>query len=136
MRWSAAPRFDQDRHTIGGVPVAVANRVVGCHARCTAVSPRHTRAFSSNAPQALREIQASPYAKRVFDQVKAEEATKQAEAKAKEAEFKAAAEKAAIVGRPAPPVLRRRSEPSPAPPPPPPPPAPLPLGAPRRSTSA
>jgi len=48
-------------------------------------------------PQALREIQASPHAKRVFEQIKAQEATKQAELKTKEAEFKAAAEKAAIV---------------------------------------
>lgn len=46
--------------------------------------------------QALREIQSSPYAKKVFEQIKAQESTKQAELKAKEAEFKAAAEKAAI----------------------------------------
>lgn len=47
--------------------------------------------------QALREIQASPYAKRVFEQIKTQELTKQQELKAKEAEFKAAAEQAAIV---------------------------------------
>ena len=46
--------------------------------------------------QALREIQSSPYAKRVFEQMKTQEATKQQELKTKEAEYKAAAEKAAI----------------------------------------
>jgi ATPase family AAA domain-containing protein 3A/B len=47
--------------------------------------------------QALREIQNSPYAKKVFEQIKTQEATKQQELKVKEAEYKAAAEKAAIV---------------------------------------
>jgi ATPase family AAA domain-containing protein 3A/B len=46
--------------------------------------------------QALREIQNSPYAKKVFEQIKTQEATKQQELKVKEAEFKAAAEQAAI----------------------------------------
>jgi ATPase family AAA domain-containing protein 3A/B len=46
--------------------------------------------------KALREIQASPYAKKVFEQIKAQEATKQQELRAKEAEFKAQAEQAAI----------------------------------------
>ncbi|GAB4815326.1 hypothetical protein N2152v2_002372 [Parachlorella kessleri] len=46
--------------------------------------------------KALREIQSSPFAKKVFETLKAQEATKQQEQKAKEAEFKAAAEKAAI----------------------------------------
>lgn len=46
--------------------------------------------------KSLREIQASPYAKKVFEQLKNQETTKQAEFKAKEAEAKAAAERAAI----------------------------------------
>lgn len=46
--------------------------------------------------QALREIQKSPYAKKVFEQIKTQELTKQQELKVKEAEFKAAAEQAAI----------------------------------------
>lgn len=46
--------------------------------------------------QALREIQNSPYAKKVFEQIKTQEVTKQQELKVKEAEFKAAAEQAAI----------------------------------------
>ena len=45
--------------------------------------------------QALREIQSSPYAKKVFEQIKAQEVTKQAELKVKEAEAKAMGEKAA-----------------------------------------
>jgi ATPase family AAA domain-containing protein 3A/B len=44
--------------------------------------------------KALREIQASPHARRVFDQLKAQEATKQAELAAKEAEQRAAAARA------------------------------------------
>lgn len=47
-------------------------------------------------PQALREIQSSPFAKRVFEQIKAQEVTKQQELKLKEAEAKAMGEKAAI----------------------------------------
>lgn len=46
--------------------------------------------------KALREINQSPYAKKVFETLKAQEATKQAEQRTKEAEFKAAAERAAI----------------------------------------
>ena len=46
--------------------------------------------------QALREIQSSPFAKRVFEQIKAQEVTKQQELKVKEAEAKAMGEKAAI----------------------------------------
>ena len=46
--------------------------------------------------KALREIQASPFAKRVFEQLKQEEATKLQELKVKEAEFQAATEQAAI----------------------------------------
>lgn len=41
----------------------------------------------------------APPMPQVFEQIKAQEATKQAELKAKEAEFKAEAEKAAIVSR-------------------------------------
>ncbi|KAL4421615.1 hypothetical protein ABPG75_010906 [Micractinium tetrahymenae] len=46
--------------------------------------------------KALREINASPWAKKVFEQIKTQEQTKQAELRAKEAEFKAQAEQAAI----------------------------------------
>ncbi|KAL4542303.1 hypothetical protein Ndes2526B_g09270 [Nannochloris sp. 'desiccata'] len=46
--------------------------------------------------KALREIQSSPFAKRVFEQIKAQEVTKQQELKLKEAEAKAMGEKAAI----------------------------------------
>jgi ATPase family AAA domain-containing protein 3A/B len=46
--------------------------------------------------KALREIQNSPYAKRVFDQLKQEEATKLQELKVKEAEFNATTEQASI----------------------------------------
>lgn len=44
----------------------------------------------------MREIQSSPYAKKVFEQIKAQEATKQQELKVKEAEAKALQERAAI----------------------------------------
>jgi ATPase family AAA domain-containing protein 3A/B len=57
--------------------------------------------------KALREIQASPYAKKVFEQIKAQEATKQQELRAKEAEFKAQAEQAAIVSPAAEPACPR-----------------------------
>lgn len=70
----------------------------GVH-RCTCIiSDAHgvARLTSSVLVQALREIQNSPYAKRVFDQIKTQEQTKQQELKVKEAEFKAATEKAAI----------------------------------------
>lgn len=50
-----------------------------------------------NDMQALRDIQSSPYAKKVFEQIKTQEQTKQQELKVKEAEYKAAAERAAIV---------------------------------------
>ncbi|PSC70197.1 ATPase family AAA domain-containing 3-B [Micractinium conductrix] len=46
--------------------------------------------------KALREINASPWAKKVFEQIRVQEQTKQAELRAKEAEFKAQAEQAAI----------------------------------------
>ncbi|KAI7840123.1 hypothetical protein COHA_006164 [Chlorella ohadii] len=46
--------------------------------------------------KALREIQNSPFAKKVFEQIKTQEQTKQAELKAKEAEFNAQAAQAAI----------------------------------------
>ncbi|KAL4450227.1 hypothetical protein ABPG77_010896 [Micractinium sp. CCAP 211/92] len=46
--------------------------------------------------KALREINASPWAKKVFEQIKVQEQTKQADLRAKEAEFKAQAEQAAI----------------------------------------
>ncbi|PRW20514.1 ATPase family AAA domain-containing 3-B [Chlorella sorokiniana] len=46
--------------------------------------------------KALREIQSSPFAKKVFEQIKTQEQTKQAELKAKEAEFNAQAAQAAI----------------------------------------
>ena len=46
--------------------------------------------------KALREIQASKWAKNVFDQLQKEEATKLQELKVKEAEFNAATEQAAI----------------------------------------
>jgi ATPase family AAA domain-containing protein 3A/B len=97
MRWSAAPRCDRRPHPARREPPPRPPRHTRRQPRpITHAAAAHCCTRPSSPAQALREIQASPHAKRVFEQVKAEEATKQAEAKAKEAEFKAAGEKAAV----------------------------------------
>ncbi|KAL6767968.1 hypothetical protein ACKKBF_B37290 [Auxenochlorella protothecoides x Auxenochlorella symbiontica] len=78
---------------LGGLAVASG---LGTVAYCEPDSKYFDPEALERGAKALREINQSPYAKKVFEQIKAQEATKQAELKAKEAEFKAEAEKASI----------------------------------------